>query len=412
MSEYRIFVGIDWGSQSHQVWVTNPTGECVGERTVAHTGAALIELADWLVTLAEGDSAGVGVCLEVPRGPIVDTLLERGCHVFGINPKQLDRFRDRFSASGAKDDRRDAQVLSSAVRTDRVALQPLHMDDPLTVQLREYARQDTELGEDLGRLVNRLRDHLQRVWPELLRLSPAAEETWLWTLLELVPTPADAQRVRPDRIRQLLRDHHIRRLTAEEVVTVLRTPSVRLAPGVWEGVRIRIADLVEQLRVVHAQRRRAEQRLRDTLAAIGEADADPIREHPDVAIVLSLPGIGTRIAATMLAEAAHPLRTRDYHALRVLGGTAPVTKQSGKTRIVTMRHACSQQLQRALYLWAKCALRTDPHSRAHYGDLRRRGHTQGRAHRGVADRLLAVLIAALKTHTLYDSTRRHVSRAS
>ena len=412
MSEYRVFVGIDWGSEAHQVWVSQPTGACLGERTVAHTGAALIELADWLITLAEGDPAAVAVCLEIPRGPIVDTLLERGCQVFGINPKQLDRFRDRFSAAGAKDDRRDAQVLSSAVRTDRVALQPLHPDHPLTVQLREYSRQDTELGEDLGRLVNRLRDHLQRVWPELLRLSPAADEPWFWTLLELGPTPAEAQQLRPARIRKLLRDHHIRRLTAEQVVPVLRTPSVRLAPGVWDGVRIRIADLVEHLRVVHRQRQRAERRLRETLDAIGTLDANPIREHSDVAIVLSLPGIGTRIAATMLAEAAQPLRTRDYHALRVLGGIAPVTKRSGKTRVVTMRHACSQPLQRALYLWAKCACRSDPHSRAHYAELRRRGHTQGRALRGVADRLLPVLIAALKAHTLYDSKQRHVSRAS
>jgi transposase len=412
MSEYRIFVGIDWGSQAHQVWVTTPTGECVSERTVPHTGAALIDLADWLVTLAEGDPAAVAVCLEVPRGPIVDTLLERGCHVFGINPKQLDRFRDRFSAAGAKDDRRDAQVLSSAVRTDRVALQPLHLDDPLTVQLREYARQDTELGEDLGRLVNRLRDHLQRAWPELLRLSPAADEPWFWTLLELGPTPAEAQQLRPARIRQVLRAHHIRRLTAEEIVAVLRTPSVRLAPGVREGVRIRIADLLEQLRIVHRQRQRAERRLRETLDAIGEAETESIREHTTVAIVLSLPGIGTRIAATMLAEAAQPLRMRDYHALRVLGGTAPVTKQSGKRRVVTMRYACSQPLQRALYLWAKCALATDPHTRAHYADLRRRGHTQGRACRGVADRLLAVLIGALRTRTLYDSTRRHATRTA
>ena len=302
---YRIFTGIDWGSEVHQVWVTDETGERVGERTVAHTGAALAELGEWLVTLAGGDPAGVAVCLEIPRGPIVDTLLERGCDVFAINPKQLDRFRDRFSASGAKDDRRDARVLSSAVRTDREALQRLEIDDPLTMELREYSRQDMELTEDLARLANRLRDHLQRVWPELLALSPAADDAWFWTLLELVPTPAAAERLRPARVRQLLRDYRIRRLTPEHVLTVLRTPSVRLAPGVREGVGIRIADLIEQVRVVSAQRKKSERRLRTMLETMGRqaSDAETIREHADVAIVLSLPGIGTRIASTMLAEA-------------------------------------------------------------------------------------------------------------
>lgn len=411
---YRIFTGIDWGSEVHQVWVTNETGERVGERTVAHTGAALAELAEWLITLAGGNPAAVAVCLEIPRGPIVDTLLERGCHVFAINPKQLDRFRDRFSASGAKDDRRDARVLSSAVRTDREALQRLEVDDPLTMELREYSRQDMELTEDLARLANRLRDHLQRVWPELLALSPAADDAWFWTLLDLVPTPAAAQRVRPARVRQLLRDYRIRRLTPEYVLTVLRTPSVRLAPGVREGVGIRIADLIEQVRVVSAQREKSERRLRTMLETIGRqvSDAEMIREHADVAIVLSLPGIGTRIASTMLAEAAQPLRHRDYHAVRMLAGIAPVTKQSGKTCVVTMRYACDHRLQRAVYLWAKCALKKDGHSRVHHAALRRRGHSNARALRGVADRLLAVLIAALKAHTLYDETRRRARPAA
>src|ERR1700730_13415857 len=106
---YRRFAGIDWGAETQYVWVTDGAGERVGERTVPHTGAALAELADWLVNLANGEASAVGVAREMPRGPIGDTLLERGCHVFAINPKQLDRFRDRFSASGAKDDRRDAR---------------------------------------------------------------------------------------------------------------------------------------------------------------------------------------------------------------------------------------------------------------------------------------------------------------
>ena len=63
------------------------------------------------------------------------------------------------------------------------------------------------------------------------------------------------------------------------------------------------------------------------------------REHSDVAIVRSMPGIGTRVAARMLAEASQPLVDRAYHALRACMGVAPVTKQSGKRRTVSMRYA-------------------------------------------------------------------------
>jgi transposase len=404
---YRIFVGIDWASQQHQVWVADAAGTRVGERTVNHMGRAIAELVDWVVSLADGETSAVAVGLETPRGPLVDMFLERGCHVFAINPKQLDRFRDRFSVAGAKDDARDAEVLSSALRTDRHAFRQVRIDDPLTIQLREFSRQDTELGEDLGRLANRLRDHLLRTWPELLRLAPAADEPWLWALLQLASTPLEARRLGLAQLRRLLRAHRIRRVTAEELRTVLRSSSVYVAPGVREGVRVRIVDLVDQLFLIERQRRAAERRLAATLRALTEsAESEHGREQTDVTILQSLPGIGTRIAATLLAEAADALRHRDYHAIRQLGGIAPVTKRSGKSRVVTMRYACDHRLQTAFYHWARCSIQRDDRCRAHYVQLRRAGHSHPRALRGVIDRMLVVLVALLNNHTLYDATRR------
>ena len=60
--------------------------------------------------------------------------------VFAINPKQLDRFRDRFTVAGAKDDRRDAHVLGDSLRTDRRAFRLLAVDDPTIIELREWSR--------------------------------------------------------------------------------------------------------------------------------------------------------------------------------------------------------------------------------------------------------------------------------
>jgi transposase len=407
---YRVFVGIDWANATHQVWATDVDGRLLGERLVAHGGTGLAELADWLAGLAAGEAAAVAVALETPHGPIVDTLLDRGCHVFAINPKQLDRFRDRFSPAGAKDDRRDAHVLSSAVRTDPQALRQLSAGDPLTLQLREATRQDAEGQEDFRRLVNRLRDLLLRVWPELLQLVPAADEPWLWTLLRVAPTPSAGQTLPRARVRRILREHQIRRLSPDEVAAVLRTPSVYLAPGVREGVTPRIAGLLEQLWVVSAQRKQATARLTAILQALADAPAgEHGREHRDAEILQSLPGIGVRIAATMLAEAAHVLRERDYHGLRTLGGIAPVTKRSGKSRMVQMRYACQRRVRAAFYWWGMGALQRDACSRRHYDALRARGHSHARALRGVVDRLLVVLVAMLNDGTLYDANRRRAA---
>jgi hypothetical protein len=127
---YEWFVGIDWGSQQHQVCVLDRDRRLVGERTVDHDGASLAQLAAWLWTLSAGQPQRVSVAIEVPRGAMVEGLLERGFHVFAMNPKQLDRFRDRHSVAGAKDDRRDAFVLADSVRTDQPSFRRLHLDEP------------------------------------------------------------------------------------------------------------------------------------------------------------------------------------------------------------------------------------------------------------------------------------------
>src|SRR5215510_11028534 len=85
---YQWFVGIDWGSQTHQVCVLDRERHRVGERSVEHEGIALAECAAWLTTLAAGEVHRVAVAIEVPRGAIVELLVERGFHVFAINPKR------------------------------------------------------------------------------------------------------------------------------------------------------------------------------------------------------------------------------------------------------------------------------------------------------------------------------------
>ena len=115
---FRWFAGIDWGPAKHQACLLDEAGTVVGERAFAHGGAGLAALCDWLVSMA-GDPGSVAVALEVPHGPVVDALLDRGFAVYAINPKQLERLRDRISVAGAKDDRRDARVAAAGLRTDR-----------------------------------------------------------------------------------------------------------------------------------------------------------------------------------------------------------------------------------------------------------------------------------------------------
>ena len=70
-----------------------------------------------------------------------------------------------------------------------------------------------------------------------------------------------------------------------------------------------------------------------------------------------------------------------------------------------MWRSCNPRLRDLLYHWSRVSVQRDDGSKEHYAELRRVGHSPGRVLRGVVDRLLAVLMAMLKSGTLYDPNR-------
>src|SRR5207248_5481104 len=150
--------------------------------------------------------------------------------------------------------------------------------------------------------------------------------------------------------------------------------------------------------IVNCERNGAERKLDELCTTISETGmvSEERAGHRDVAVLRSLPGIGRINLATLLSEASGPLSRRDYQALRTLSGVAPVTKRSGKSCIVSMRYAAQVRLRNAVFHWARVAVLNDPKCRSRYAALRARGHSYGRALRGVADRLLGVACVLLQ----------------
>ena len=408
-----LVVGIDWAKDEHQVCVVDDAGAVRVEWEIPHSAPGLHSLAERLRMMApEGDTSRILVGIEIPRGAIVDLLVERGFGVYALNPKQMDRFRDRYFPAGSKDDRKDAFVIADALRTDRHCFREVQVDHPIVLEIREHVRIDDDLREEHNRLANRMQQQLHRYFPQLLQLSSTADERWVLELLERVPTPEAARKLRLKTIAALLKKHRIRRIDAVDVRKALSKPDLTLAAGTREAASKHVQLLIPRLRMVIQQRKAVRKTIEQLLERYAEEGPLPeLREHRDVEIILSLPGVGVNVAATMLAEAQGPLERRDYRALRAHAGIAPVTKASGRRKHgpkgrkrpkVLMRQACNGRLRNALYHWGRVASQRDPSTRDHYARLRAKGHTHGRAIRGVGDRLLRILMAMLRDGTLYD----------
>jgi transposase len=408
MTEKRWYAGVDWASESHHVFLTDGEGRRIGEKIFKHSGEGLAEMAAWLLAASGAANPGqISIAIEVPHGPVVETLIERGFLVFAINPKQMDRFRDRFTLAGAKDDSRDAEAMGSALRTDPRCFRLLAALDPAVIELREWSRIASDLGTERNRLTNRLREQLWRYFPAMLELEGDLGAAWFLELWEAAPAPAKAARIRETTVTKILKRHRIRRFDAAHVLSVLRKPPVQVAAGTAEAASAHIETLIARIRLVNGQLREAHRKL-DHLTArlIPQEETEPGQEKQhDVEILASLPGTGRIVLATLLAEAYDALKRRDYAALRSLTGVAPVTKSSGKSRIVIRRHACNGRLANAMYHWARVAIQHDPKSKAKYAALRGRGRSHGRALRSVADRLLNVACAMLKNGTLFNPSQ-------
>jgi transposase len=305
-------VGIEWASESHQVCLLDASGQCLGERAVRHGGAGLVEACNWLAAKTAAAPASIAVAIEVP----------------------LDRFRDHLSIVGAKDDRRDAQVLADALRTDRQALRRLSLDDPLVIELREWSRMTEDLQQERTRLTNRLREQLWRYYPQMLELGGDLAAAWVLELWRQAPTPVKAARLPKRTVERLLRAHRIRRLDAAAVLRILRIlrqKPLAVAPGTVAAATAHIRLAVERLELVKRQIKASRRHLEapcDRLAAGEESVPGQTAEQRDVTILRSMPGTGRIVIATLLAEASLG-RAPCCRTASIWPGIAPIGRKVG-----------------------------------------------------------------------------------
>ena len=412
--KYDFFVGIDLGQWLHMASVVDAKGQFFGERGFPHSREGLSGTIDWLLEETTQDRERIAVAIEKPHGAVVELFLDSGIAIFSINPKQVDRFRDRYSMSGAKDDRRDAFVLADSLRTDGHRFQRLHLPPPEILAMRGLLSSRDQLVKNHVALSSQIRELLTRCWPHLVSLAPKdkALNAFFCELLKLFfessPNPLSRQT-----IETLAQRNRIRRVKPEQILDTLKQQPLRVAPATTQATSEHLQLLIQQLLLVREHRRASDQHLEKWFKRVQALTDEPCSDH---AILASLPGVGAYVLASVLCYAHDPIRLRNLNAFRTLGGIAPVTKKSGKRGqlrpTILMRRARSLPLNNALHHWARTAVLHDPHFKEHYDRLRDRGHRHARALRGVMDRILPIAIAMLRQGTLYDPSRWSTQKAN
>lgn len=167
----HLYVGVDWARQRHQACVLTDKGTLIEQRSFEHTAEGISKWVDGLLGRVQGCGEQISVAIETPTHAVVEMLIERQITVYHINPKQLDRFRDRHTVAGAKDDRRDAYVLADSLRTDVKAFRRVVLPSAERLMLRELGRLHDALDEEFRSVCNRLGELMVRTFPQVLELG-------------------------------------------------------------------------------------------------------------------------------------------------------------------------------------------------------------------------------------------------
>jgi len=389
----QLFVGHDWAEDHHDIELRDGEGHRLGKARVPE-GVEGVARFHALVSEYVEDPAEVVVATETDRGLFVGSLVAAGYEVHAVNPMSTARYRERHVTSGAKSDPGDAATLAELARTDRHHHRRVAGDSDLAEAIKVLARAHQSLIWTRQRQVNQLRSTLREYYPAALELGDLHGPDALG-VLAAAPTPSLGRTLSRKRIASAIsRAGRQRRVEerAGEIQTALRVQQLSAPAVVTAAMGASVSALVAVIGELNTQIVRLEEQL-----------TEGFDQHPDAKIVRSLPGLGTILGARVLGEFGDdPNRYADAKARRNYAGTSPITKASGKSRVVLARYARNRRLADACYLWAFAALTASPGARTFYDARRAAGDTHYRALRALANRLVAILHGCLRYHTTYD----------
>lgn len=397
----KVYCGVDWAESHHDLALVDERGELVAKRRIPESAGGFAELVEMLAAAGDDPADPIPVAIETPRGLLVAALRSTGRPVYSINPMAVARYRERRTVARSKSDHVDAMTLANILRTDQHAHRPLPRDSELARSIGVLARAHQDAIWRRTRASNELCSLLREYFPGFLAFfvgrdgglaSPVAR-----AVLALAPTPAMAARLSSRQIAAALRRAGRQRgidALASELRDALRAPQLRQEP------------LVEQAMGTQAQRLLATLDTEcDSVDELAAATAEMFSQHPDYAVITSFPGLADTAGARILAEIGDDRgRFVDARALKAFAGSAPVTRASGRSIVITHRKVKNDRLAAAGFVWAFAALTGSPGARAHYDRRRNTGDRHAAAIRHLFNRMLGQLYHCLQTGQRYDET--------
>lgn len=386
------FGGFDWAPSQHQLVVVEPAGQIVLSLRFDDDPAGWAIFREKIAAFPK-----LGIAIETNCGPAVERLVDLGLTIYPLNPKAAERYRDRKAPAGAKDDQLDAWSFADALRTDGHGWRQLLAQDPLVSELRLLCRDEIKLIEQRTATVLQLKAALHEYYPAALNGFDEWTTEGPWQFVIAFPDPHRLVSAGKRKWEKFLHAHKLYRpQTIDKRLETFANAekSASPNPAVIKAKSLLAVSLARQLCLLESQLNEYRRRIVELFG-----------EHPDSGCFGSLPGAGQKIAPRLLSEFGSNREVfQEAQAIQCYAGTAPVTRQSGKSRSVVIRRACNKTLRATVHLWADLSRHICVWAEAYYQQKRADGMTHATALRCLGNRWLKILWKMWQTKTNYDES--------
>ena len=386
-----VYVGIDVAKDKHDCYIVNSDGEVLAEVfTIANDLDGFSLLFQRLQSVAP-DLSNVKVGLEATGHysyNILGFLLDKGLSPFVINPLHTNLFRKSTSLRRTKTDRVDARAIAAMMMSDVVLTSytatSYHNEElkSLTRYRFEKVQERARLKQSVARLVNIL-------FPELEKLVPTLHMQSVYALLSELPGAKQIASCHLTHLKALLADASKGRYGRDKAIEI-RDAAQRSIGSVMKMKSMELQHTIRLIRELDAEICEIE----DAIKEIMDEMAPPI---------LTIPGLGYRMGAMILAEIGDFSRFDSPDKILAYAGVSPSTYQSGKlaNAYPHMEKRGSRYLRYALFNATKFVCNWDSSFAAYLARKRAEGKHYNVAISHAAKKLVRLIFALMKSGRPY-----------
>lgn len=390
---YDLLIGLDRSDRKADLYLIDVGSGKTQRQTIATAPEALH---DWLAQLRQQHPQGrVALCLEQPASNLI-LFLETYAWLtlYAINPITLQKFRETFVTSRAKDDGKDAQYLAELLLSHHAKLKVWQPDDAPTRQLQQLVSHRRAVVDERTGLSNRLKALLKQYFPQALELC--GEDLWrpLATAFLLKwPTLQSLQKAKPATLKTFyyLQGSRSEKLIEQRLEFLAKAVPLTEAAAILQSYTLRVQLLCRELQLVQK-----------TVAEFDGQIAQAFKGHADRELFASLPGAGPVLAPRLLtALGSERERYGQAKNLQSYSGIAPVTKRSGGKCHIHRRYLCPQFVKQSFHEYAKESILHSRWAAAHYWQQRQKGCEHHTAVRSLAYKWQRIIWKCWQSRTSY-----------